>query len=98
MLLTSRSTLLCFLSNCILRTLSANESDLKIVKSSCPSCEFGGIGGLRTVYDSSTDAISNVVVCRRLGGSKSLTSTSGLRSLSSKSGVDVHEDGRLALA
>lgn len=50
------------------------------------------------MYDSSTCDISNVVVCLRLGGSKILTSTSGLRTSSSKSGVDVHEAGRLALA
>lgn len=96
----SRSKLFCFFSICILRTRSASESVRSIVKSSCGSLDgFGGNGGRRSVYDSSTCGISNVVVCLRLGRGI-LISTSAptfVFWLSSNSGVDVHDDGRFGL-
>lgn len=95
--LISLSTLFCFLINCIFLARSASESDRRITKSSGASFETGGIGGRRNVNDSSTWDMSKVVVCLRRGNA---TFTSILFSvylacgLSSKSGVDVHDDGR----
>lgn len=92
--LISLSTLFCFLISCIFLARSASESDRRITKSSGASFETGGIGGRRNVNDSSR---SKVVVCLRRGNA---TLTSILFSvflacgLSSRSGVDVHDDGR----
>lgn len=107
--LSSRSKLFCFFNICIFRTRSLNVSVRRMVKSSCGSLVwFGGSGGRRNVYDSSTCGISNVVVCLRLGRGI-LISTSAPSPppplllttivfwLSSNSGVDVHDDGRFGL-
>lgn len=92
--LVSRSKLLCFFS-CIFRARSARESVLRITKSSGASLDDGGKGGRRSVMDSSTWLMSSMVVCRRFGNAI-LTTTSGraLSFFSSRSGVEVHDDGR----
>lgn len=59
--------------------------------------EWGGSGGRRIVNDSSTCGMSNIVVCL-LRGSGTFTSISASLSGSSKSGVEVHDEGRFALA
>lgn len=92
--LISRSMLFCFLINCIFLALSANESDLRITKSSGASFDNGGMGGRLTVTDSS---MSNVVVCRRRGSNtftSILLSVWRIGGFSSRSGVEVHDDGR----
>lgn len=95
----SRSKLFCFFSICIFRTRSANVSVRNMVKSSGSLAEFGGNGGRRNVYDSSTCGIlSNVVVCLRRGSGILISTSAPFLSaaiwLSSNSGVDVHDDGR----
>ena len=100
-LLPSLSKLLCFF-NCIFLALSANESERNITRSSGASLEDGGSGGLLSVIDSSggvSEGISSVDVCL-LGGSFMLTTTSAALSFSlfsSRSGVDVHDDGLFAV-
>lgn len=97
----SLSTLFCFFINCILRARSANESERRITRSSGASFDAGGIGGRFNVNDSSTCAMSRVVVCRRRGnGTFTSTFCSLWRSdfLSSKSGVEVHDEGRFGVA
>lgn len=106
----SRSMLFCFFNSCIFRTRSASESFRFIVKSSDSLLDDdgddGGRGGFRNVNDSSTCVwlTSGITaVCRRLGNDTltSAVTTSPLYSFvlfslfSSKSGVDVHEIGRL---
>lgn len=95
--LPSRSTLFCFF-NCIFLARSARESVLKIIKSSGASFDDGGSGGRFRVIDSSIGLISNIVVCRRFGSARlTTTSTRACDVDSSRSGVDVHEEGRFGV-
>ncbi len=95
--LLSLSTLFCFLI-CIFLARSASESVRKITKSSGASFDDGGRGGRFNVTDSSTGLISNIVVCRRFGNARlTTTSTLACDAVSSRSGVDVQDDGRLGV-
>lgn len=95
--LLSLSTLFCFF-NCIFLARSARESVRKITRSSGASFDDGGSGGRLSVIDSSMGLISNIVVCRRFGNAR-LTTTSTLACDvgSSRSGVDVQEEGRFGV-
>lgn len=102
----SRSRLPCLLMTCILRTLSANESDFDIDTDSSISgdlCALPFTGGRLSVKVSSTTLSKLVAVCRLRAGSWTLTVTSSTGLVccclcalmaSSKSGVEDHEDGR----
>lgn len=95
--LLSLSTLFCFF-NCIFLARSARESVRKITKSSGASFDDGGSGGRFIVIDSSTGDVSKKVVCRRRGSARlTTTSTLDCEADSSRSGVDVHEDGRFGV-
>lgn len=95
----SRSKLFCFFSICILRTRSASESLREIaISGAFPLTADCGLGGRFKVNDSSTCGESRSTVCRRrgIGIFTSISPLLGaITSSSSKSGVDVHDCGRL---